>query len=131
MKPKELGFEVCLYRFPAINPENNGKLYSTTFSPESLELKRVSRINRSLVDKCPKLAKRKSTCDCITILVLESNDIALANSSVVGDALEKALKKIDPAIIPDKIILIETVSKPWNIFTYQNKCFDFISANQY
>src|SRR5207248_8886597 len=48
---------------------------------------RLDRMRRALADKCPKLLAAR-TDGRLSVLALESNDIALANYNVVGLAVE-------------------------------------------
>ena len=55
----------------------------------------------------------------LSILALESNDIALANFNVVGLAIEQALKeRNDP---PDLVMLVETDGGPFYAWAIRNE----------
>ena len=79
-------FEVSLYRWPGLD----GRLFIGEFSPEKLEELRRQRVRLALDAKCPKLLAAKGESR-ISVLVLESDDIALANPVVIGNALVQGL----------------------------------------
>jgi hypothetical protein len=105
--PPGVPFVVLLCRYPGLD----GKLMLSRYSPEELEQKRRVRVDKAINDKCPKLyeAKGKGT----SILVLESNDIALANYDLIAEALRDQFSKQLSA--PDEIYLVETEISPWMI----------------
>lgn len=117
--PEGVPFEVTLYRFPG----NNGELQIIRSVPETLEKKRKVRIKTAINDKCPKLKNAKKSINDLSILALESNDIALANHVDIGKALNEVLSQIKSCIKPDKIFLVETDIDPWSVYTYKNGSF--------
>ena len=79
----------------------------------SLEEQRFRRISRALAEKCPKLQRSKER-GARTVLVLESNDIALSNSGVIRETLDRIPK--EPVSEPDEIYLVETDYEQWAVF---------------
>ena len=67
----------------------------------------------ALEKKLPKLheAKQRSRT---SILVLESDDLGLANESLIGDALISSLEQVGP--LPDEVYLVETETGPWIVW---------------
>jgi len=77
------------------------------FAPDDLETKRRERINTALQKKLPKLAAARREFNATeSVLVVESDDIALANSSAIADGLRTALQHHQEP--PDTIYLVET-----------------------
>lgn len=88
-------------------------LLVSRFAPDDLEARRQARVQQAIERKYRKLAKEKAK-GRESILILESNDIALGNSSVVGDAAAKALASCPEP--PDRVYLVETDGRPWYLF---------------
>jgi hypothetical protein len=65
-----------------------------------------TRIRTALARKCPKLAQAKSQHGALSVLVLESDDIALANRHVISEAVVEELKARTDQ--PGFVFLIET-----------------------
>lgn len=99
-------FETTLYRWPG----RDGKLFYSRFAPEDLEEMRKQRISKALKEKCPKLIKARES-NRISVLLLESDDICLANPLLISKALAKEIGSRSD--VPDEIYLIETAIKPW------------------
>ena len=79
------------------------------FTPPDLEKQRRQRIETALAKKLPKLAAAKIEHHATeSVLVLESDDIALANRDAIGECLREVLR--DRADVPDTIYLAETDS---------------------
>jgi len=108
--PPGVPFEVKLYRWP----RRDGQFFISRSEPDELEKQRRLRIRRALDDKCPKLQKERGN-DRISVLILESDDMALANHAVIAQAviLELSDRKVD---LPDEVYLIETEIKPWEVW---------------
>ena len=115
-KPPGFTFDVTLHRWErgGLSKREQGWLGAARVAPENMESSRTSRLRKALDDKRGKLqvCKRQGAR---TILVLETDDIALSNHVIVGDALLKALEgRIDTA---DEIYLVETQLDPWIVRT--------------
>jgi hypothetical protein len=82
-----------------------GRLIAERFAPPALARLREQRLRKALNDKSPKLyaAKQPGTH---TVLVLENNDIALTNESVVSETIRQLSREI--AYMPDDIFLVGT-----------------------
>lgn len=106
--PKGVPFEITLTR----GVSNTPGVYIARYVPEDLEVLRLQRMKTALSEKCPKLSKAKMKADR-SVLLLESNDVALGNVDEIWNALDKALRsRVDDH--PDEIYLIETESeKRW------------------
>jgi len=83
-----------------------------------VEVSRLERLRRALADKCPKLLAAR-TDGRLTVLALESNDIALANFNVVGLALQQALEERPDQ--PDLVMLVETDGGPFCGWVIRNE----------
>ncbi len=120
-------FDVTLSKFEAMSEVRNGELLISMFSPKDLEEQRATRVDRALGDKCPKLLKAK-VGDMQSMLILESDDIVLANAHAIGRAfIEKAHGRLD---MPDFVYLVETeLSSPilW-ILKEQNQWYPDIGS---
>jgi len=87
------------------------------FMAEELDARRRERIAIAVEKKAGKLAAAKRQfAPAESILVLESNDFALANHAVIGDAVRAALAA--HAELPDHIYLVETDPGllPWRLW---------------
>jgi len=71
---------------------------------------RRERIVEALARKCPKLLAAHNV-GCVSVLILESDDIALANRVVVAEATVAELARRDDA--PDIVIWARTSTNPW------------------
>ncbi len=109
-RPAGVPFEVSLYRWKSAG-RLEGRLLLMRSSPRDVESERERRVAMALAAKCPKLAEARQS-GFASLLVLESNDLALANSAVIGSAViaQLALRTDDA---PDVIFLIETEIAPW------------------
>jgi hypothetical protein len=87
------------------NPGPN--FFSGRFSPPDLDELRKKRMLKALNDKSPKLhaAKQKGK-STRTVLVLENQDIALTNESLVSETLESLSNEV--RYMPDDIYLVGT-----------------------
>lgn len=93
----------------------DGKFGIGRYLPNDLERERQKRMRDVLEAKFPKLSQEKSKVGGISVIVLESNDIALANNALIAGALKTELdkKQVD---IPDEIYLVETeLQSTWYI----------------
>jgi len=107
-KPEGIPFEVALYRWPG----RDGKLRIARFMPHDLENKRVEVIVQSLVSRGVKISEYKDR-GFRTILILESNDIALGNASDIGQAFVSAIHRSKLKRFPDEVYLVETEMAPY------------------
>lgn len=96
-------FEVALYRWRF----RDGQFHVARFLPSDLEEKRVKVIVNSLISRGVKVAEYKNS-GLRTILILESNDIALADASSIGTAFIKAIDCAKLSKTPDEVYLVET-----------------------
>lgn len=76
-------------------------------SSEKVEEERRKRMQIALVNKCPKLKAAKLKNNSTSVLILESNDIALANHHFIAAAFSEELNKRTDDI-PDEVYLVET-----------------------
>ena len=107
-QPDGVPFAVRLSRAATQDPEST--LFIKRWAPPDVEQKRRERIGTALVSKCPKLKSAKAG-DGLSILVLESDDIALADWEVVAEAFVEQVGLRDDA--PDYVYLVETEASPW------------------
>ena len=105
-KPAGVPFEVTLHR----DADYDSRLFiMQNLSGNSESLQR-DRIRTALARKCPKLLQ--STKDGrVSILVLESDDVALANRRRIANATIAELSARDDA--PDIVVWARTSTSPW------------------
>jgi len=96
-------FEITLYK----RPRRDGKFRIARFSPEQIEEKRKEVLKQALCSRGEKVVNYKKK-GYHTNLILESNDIALANANDIGRALNNAVDQLKNIELPDEIYLIET-----------------------
>lgn len=113
LQVQNLEFPVHLYR-----RSQNGSRLLVRRSVSDVEPSRLERVERALADKCPKLATARKK-GCLSILALESNDIALANFNVVGLAVQEALKRRHDA--PDLVVVVDTDGGPFYAWVVHNR----------
>ena len=101
-------FEVTLYRWPF----RDGQFRTARFLPSDLENKRVEVIIQSLISRGTKVSGYKDK-GFRTLLILESNDIVLANASDIGKAFVKAIGCAKLSKTPDEVYLVETEMTPY------------------
>ncbi len=109
--PRGAPFEVTLYRWP----KRDGQFKVTRFAPEDLENQRTEVIYRALASRGTKVARYRNG-EFRTILILESEDIALANDSDIGQAFVNAIKKCGSTPLPDEVYLVQTEVKPYDFY---------------
>jgi hypothetical protein len=102
-KPPDVPFDVTLQCVPR---DEGVVVFAMRFKPPNIEESRRSRIRTALTRKCPKLARAKQQHDALSVLLLESDDIALANRHVISEAVVLELK--DRPDRPDFVFLVET-----------------------
>ena len=74
---------------------------------------RAERLRKALSDKCPKLERCKDE-GARTVLVLESDDIALTNQLLVRMRLAELVS--ERSDLPDEIYLVETEIRSWAVY---------------
>ena len=119
--PPSFSYSVTLFRQENkfVSRKNDGSLRAFRFEPKNMEQLRRDRLRQALCDKCPKLQCCKEE-GARTVLVLESDDIALTNAGAVGEQLMPLLEcRTD---LPDEIYLVETDAGRdlWNV--HSMKC---------
>lgn len=105
-QPEGVPFELTLLHVSY----GNGTFMIRRFVPPELEARRQERIRKALEAKCPKLRQARGA-DRKSLLVLESNDIALANAQVIAEACATEIRQRSDA--PDVVYLIETELASW------------------
>lgn len=115
-RPPGVPFEVTLAREVhwATANEYNGRLFIVRVGPSDLESERRSRVVRALDKKCQKL-RACQKMGLSTVLVLESDDVALTNHILVAKALEGAA--VGRTDVPDEIYFVGTQVEPWTVWT--------------
>ena len=110
-------FELTLYK----SLRRDGEFRIGRFSPEQIEEKRKEVLKQALCSRGEKVINYKKE-GYHTILILESNDRALANFNDIGDALNNAVEELKNVELPDEIYLIETeIEDDYEIYCL--KCF--------
>jgi len=113
-KPSGFPYPVRLSIGVARSASKRGALRCGRYAPgdEELKARRAERLREALRRKCPKLQRCKEA-GARTVLVLESNDIALTNHVLVGECL--AILLPGRTDLPDEIYLVETEVKSWTV----------------
>lgn len=101
--PRGVPFEVTLQRRP---PDDQVTIFVARFSPAERDHQRRARINTAVERKCPKLAEAKREFGATSVLILESNDIALANRHVISATVIEAIQSRPD--VPDIILHVQT-----------------------
>jgi hypothetical protein len=91
-----------------------GKLSIARSAPADLEALRASRIEQMLVKKLPKLQVWAND-DAHTVLILESEDIALTNHQVVLEALKLCLPV--QSFCPEYVFFVYATGSSWIVQT--------------
>ena len=119
-RPPCFPFDIRLYCrvFQLIAVSEPGRIGASRIAPESdkLEKSRAEALLKSLNDKCPKLhnfrrEKERQGNEVRSVLVLESDDVALSNDVVVAEKIPGLLA--DRSDVPDEIYLVETEIDTW------------------
>ena len=119
-KPPGFPYEITLQCI-ALSPSSGrkpGMLGAKRRAPDDIEVLRSKRLKQALRKKCPKLQDCKEE-GARTVLVLESDDIALTEDSGVGKALAGLQEELaDELQFPDEIYFIETDLEqgPWLVW---------------
>jgi hypothetical protein len=108
-----VGFRVTLQAIFGIS-DRNGKLRISRFPPSDLEVLRSAHIKQMLARKLPKLGTW-AIDGAHTVLILESEDIALTNHRLVLEALKLSLQS--QTFCPDYIFFVYAVSSTWIVQT--------------
>lgn len=95
---------------------------------DDLEDQRLARITTALERKCPKVVETAAREAAVSVLLLESNDISLANFAVVTSAVRSGLQKI--FCQPDIVILVETDGGSPEAWVIENKT-DIVLRDNY
>ncbi|MCY4589625.1 MAG: hypothetical protein OXE86_03465 [Alphaproteobacteria bacterium] len=113
-KPPGFPYPVRLWVHAARSESKRGglRLARLGLDDEELEAGRSERLREALSRKCPKLQRCKEH-GARTVLVLESDDIALTNHVHVGECL--AVLMPERTDLPDEIYLVETEVKSWTV----------------
>lgn len=125
--PEGVPFEVTLYRWPG----EDGRFLITRLAPNDLEDQRKDAISQTISSRGSKVSDYRIV-GYRTILVLESNDIALANASLIGQAFIRAAKDLNSMIMPDEVYLVETEMKPYYVhcLKFGESCFPNITISK-
>jgi hypothetical protein len=104
--PSGVPFEVTLHR----DCDYESRLFIIQNVGGDRQSLRRQRIGEALARKCPKLAAAHDD-GCISVLILESDDIALANRVAVAEATVAELATRDDP--PEIVIWARTSTRPW------------------
>ena len=113
-KPPGFPYTVRLWIGVARSKSKRGALQAARLDlgEEEREARRADRLRQALRRKCPKLQRCKED-RARTVLVLESDDIALTNHVLVGECLAALLP--ERTDLPDEIYFVETEGKSWTV----------------
>lgn len=106
-KPTGVPFEVTLHR----DADYDSRLFIIQNLPGDREALQRDRIRTALARKCPKLLQASRDGGVSTILILESDDVALANRRAIANATIAELSVRDDT--PDIVIWARTSTNPW------------------
>ncbi|MFQ5741471.1 MAG: hypothetical protein ACE5JX_20940 [Acidobacteriota bacterium] len=104
--PPGVPFEVTLHR----DSNYDSRLFIIQNLTGDLESLRRDRIREALSRKCPKLLEAQRG-GRVSVLILESDDIALANQVAIAEATVEELAARSDA--PDVVIWARTSTQPW------------------
>ena len=104
--PPGVPFEVMLHR----DCNYESRLFTGQRLVGDRQSLRRERIAKALARKSPKLLAARDD-GCISVLILESDDVALANRFVIAEATVAELTTRDD--VPDIIIWARTSTEPW------------------
>jgi hypothetical protein len=113
-QPEGIPFPITLQRRPLTGSE----ILISRYAPPDVEERRDAVMARALARKLPKLAAQQKL-GCVSVLVLESDDIALGNRDAIGRSFGRAVSARDDA--PDHVFLVETELQPWNAWTLEDR----------
>lgn len=106
-------FELLRWPDAARMGRRPGSLYPVRACPDELEELRQRRLDRAFSKKCRKL-QQCSADGARTVLVLESDDIALTNFHLVGEQIATVSAARRNAA--DDIFFVETAIDPWLVW---------------
>ena len=112
-RPSGVPFEVTLYR----DADCDSRLYIIQNLVGDLQSLQRDRIRTALARKCPKLSQA-SKDGRVSILVLESDDVALANRRAIASATVAELSSRNDA--PDIVIWARTSTNPWKAWVLKD-----------
>ena len=96
--------------------QHPGSLRTLRAVGDDLEDLRTTRLLRALRTKCPKLHSCRAE-GARTILVVESDDVALTNCNLVAAALVDLSKRLTGELqFPDEIFYVETYTDRWVVW---------------
>ncbi len=104
-RPAGVPFDVTL---SCVAPCQPGVLFVMRYRPANLDEQRLTAVSASLDRKCPKLAAARAEFEAHSVLVLESDDIAIASRNVINSAVQLALEGRPTTDYPDVVLLVET-----------------------
>lgn len=105
-RPADVPFDVTLLR----EASDGSELFIAQRRPDDLLHLRRDRIREALNRKCPKLLEEQAT-GRMSILILESDDIALANRMAI---VEAAVAELSPrSDAPNIVLWARTSARPW------------------
>ncbi|MGD0267165.1 MAG: hypothetical protein ABSD47_19785 [Candidatus Methylomirabilota bacterium] len=104
--PPGVPFEVTLHR----DCDYESRLFIMQGLVGDWQRLRRERIGEALARKCPKLLAAHEE-GCVSVLILESDDVSLANRTVVAEGTVAELAGRDD--VPDIIVWVRTSTKPW------------------
>lgn len=105
-EPAGVPFEVTLHRDASYGSE----LFIMQHHQSDVSTLRRDRIREALDRKCPKLQEEQAT-GRMSVLILESDDIALANRRRIAEAVVAELSARSDA--PDIVLWARTSTQPW------------------
>ncbi len=112
-KPTGVPFEVTLH----CDADYDSRLFIIQNLVGDLQSLQRDRIRTALARKCPKL-RPASENGHVSILVLESDDVALANRRAIANATIAELSERDDA--PDILIWARTSTDPWKAWVLKD-----------
>lgn len=104
--PLGVPFEVTLHR----DSDYDSRLFIMQNPPGDRKRLRRDRIREALTRKCPKLLQAQKE-GCVSVLILESDDVALANRRAIAETTVAELSGRGDA--PDMVIWARTSTHPW------------------
>lgn len=116
-EPPDLPFTITLVRWPEWISKRDPGVSIGRWYPQDLEQQRKERLGDALCSKLPKIAVAEANGHS-GVLILESNDIALSNSTAIYTALLAAAEK--RADLPPWIVYWEQVCEPASVSIFRS-----------